>query len=143
MVYRFSIAGVVEVVLGSHWSPRVNSSSKLPSRCRLVCMYYAAVWLDFTCRLLIFLDRMWRRYQPDFCTFRDGNGAVRLLVRVSLIFTLVLDYAGDDYKARGVHRELATPEMTREFPATEATRWTSRSRGYRRWLRTATDSLGF
>ncbi|WZZ42830.1 LOW QUALITY PROTEIN: hypothetical protein YC2023_039089 [Brassica napus] len=43
------------------------------------------------------------------------------------------------YKFRGVHWKLATPETSRELPASEATRRTSLSQEPRRRLRTATD----
>ncbi|KAJ4872435.1 Uncharacterized protein Rs2_45898 [Raphanus sativus] len=60
---------------------------------------------------------------PVSCSFRGGNGDGHLLVRVSLIFMLVLDFMdGNGNEVRRVHRELVTPEMTWEFPATSVTR---------------------
>ncbi|KAL0681882.1 hypothetical protein Bca4012_048729 [Brassica carinata] len=47
------------------------------------------------------------------------------------------------YKLCGDHQELATPETSREFPTSEATRRTSLFRELRRWLRMATDVEGF
>ncbi|KAH0865576.1 hypothetical protein HID58_082787 [Brassica napus] len=60
-------------------------------------------------------------YKPDF----GGDCKAVVCIWNSLLLLVLRFIDSDGYKLCGVHRELATPETPREFPASEATRRTS------------------
>ncbi|KAF3495625.1 hypothetical protein DY000_02056911 [Brassica cretica] len=60
-------------------------------------------------------------YKPDF----GGDCKAVVCIWNSLLLLVLRFIDSDGYKLCGVHRELATPETTREFPPSEATRRTS------------------
>ncbi|KAF3574329.1 hypothetical protein F2Q69_00062490 [Brassica cretica] len=60
-------------------------------------------------------------YKPDL----GGDCKAVVCIWNSLLLLVLRFIDSDGYKLCGVHRELATPETTREFPASEATRRTS------------------
>ncbi|KAL0743198.1 hypothetical protein Bca4012_084711 [Brassica carinata] len=69
---------------------------------------------------------------PPFCVCSWTRGLHWSCVPSCL--RLVEDCAGGDgYKFREVHRKLAIPKTSWEFPASKATKRTSRFRGQRRW----------
>ncbi|KAF3547704.1 hypothetical protein DY000_02003996 [Brassica cretica] len=63
-------------------------------------------------------------------------------IRNSPLFVVWSFRDSDCYKFGGVRWELATPETTREVPASEATRRTSPSSDSHRWLRTERSLIG-
>ncbi|KAH0880168.1 LOW QUALITY PROTEIN: hypothetical protein HID58_067562, partial [Brassica napus] len=76
-------------------------------------------------------------YKPGF------GGDCKAHVSGTPLFVVWSFRDSDGYKFGGVRWELATPETTREVPASETIRRTSPSSDSRRWLRTVTDSEEF
>ncbi|KAG5390104.1 hypothetical protein IGI04_031645, partial [Brassica rapa subsp. trilocularis] len=60
-------------------------------------------------------------YKPGFGGFARSRGKYLDLPSIARLAL----HDSEGYKLRGVHRDLATPETTQEFPASEATRRTS------------------
>ncbi|KAH0891578.1 hypothetical protein HID58_054007, partial [Brassica napus] len=100
-----------------------------PPRCLLLTA------IASTCSFGEGFTRRWRDIQTGF----DGTAKpCGKYLDFSPMAVMCFIYR-ERYKFRGVHWKLATPETSRELPASEATRRTSLSQEPRRRLRTATD----